>query len=113
MCSLLFFLVSNHAFTPLWPIPRKLAPGRACHHLFVSSLSHVPQVSPRPLITPVPLGLPGAPADAAPGGALEEEGMRLALAAAAVAAAADAAEGEGLRWQLAGDCSSRSVQWLI
>jgi hypothetical protein len=51
------------------------------------------QVSPRPLITPVPLGLPGAPADAAPPGALEEEGLRLALAAAAVKAAADAAEG--------------------
>lgn len=82
-------------------------------NIFLYPLSHVPQVSPRPLITPVPLGLPGAPADAAPGGALEEEGMRLALAAAAVAAAADAAEGEGLRWQLAGDCSSRSVQWLI
>jgi hypothetical protein len=54
------------------------------------------QVSPRPLITPVPLGVPGAPADAAPPGALEEEGLRLGLAAAAVKAAADAADGEGV-----------------
>jgi hypothetical protein len=65
-------------------------------HLFLGLLVLlVLQVSPRPLITPVPLGVPGAPADAAPPGSLEEEGMRLGLAAAAVKAAADAADGEG------------------
>jgi hypothetical protein len=73
-------------------------------HLTAHGRTHIPglllllllQVSPRPLITPVPLGVPGAPADAAPPGSLEEEGLRLGLAAAAVKAAADAADGEGL-----------------
>ncbi|WIA17661.1 hypothetical protein OEZ85_014464 [Tetradesmus obliquus] len=92
---------------PLWPAWLE---GGSLMAVVNSSKAPHPQVSPRPLITPVPLGLPGAPADAAPGGALEEEGMRLALAAAAVAAAADAAEGADDAEALAADLAAQRTE---
>uniref|UniRef100_A0A383WM40 Uncharacterized protein n=1 Tax=Tetradesmus obliquus TaxID=3088 RepID=A0A383WM40_TETOB len=92
---------------PLWPAWLE---GGSLMAVVNSSKAPHPQVSPRPLITPVPLGLPGAPADAAPGGALEEEGMRLALAAAAVAAAADTAEGADDAEALAADLAAQRTE---
>jgi hypothetical protein len=61
------------------------------------------QVSPAPLVTPVPLSLAGATAAAEQAPVqLEEEAIRAALCASQLKACADVAEGEalGISWQL-------------
>eukprot|EP00878_Enallax_costatus_P041669 GHUV01048510.1.p1 GENE.GHUV01048510.1~~GHUV01048510.1.p1 ORF type:complete len:234 (+),score=57.64 GHUV01048510.1:661-1362(+) len=74
-----------------------------------NSKSQHPQVSPRPLITPIALGLSIAPAEAAPAEA-EEAGLRAGLRIAQLQALSEAASSQGVDGDLASYINSLRVE---